>query len=92
MQPVDNPVEHPSIHALKSINEDGFAIKLEKKPLALEQAYYWRLHENQIGLLLLLSMGILLMLLLQETDVFGSLWSNMYNAVFSVILKAVGLA
>jgi len=46
----------------------------------LENASYWVSKSQQIGLLMLVSMGALVIMLIVETDIFNFLWGLLWGA------------
>jgi len=61
------------------LNENGTFSDVIKENKPLENSRYWKEKTTQIGLLMFFSMGILILFLIVETDIFNFFWRMLWG-------------
>jgi len=61
------------------VNRDGSFSDSIKENQRIENANYWARKQTQIGLLMLSTMGVLIIMLLNETDVLNFFWRMLWG-------------
>lgn len=67
------------------LNEDGTFHEGIKPDRPLEVSHYWKLQEQKVALVLLVSAGLLTLMLLYETDILNYFWQIFVNVIAGVL-------
>ncbi len=85
------PSEYCTLEQIKSVNENGQPIPLQRRDARQEQSYYWMQKKDAIGLIIVLSMVYFVVTILDKSNLIQVIWDSVLNIIWNFILSSLGM-